>query len=67
VIGYLLQCISNDDTWQHTVWDPKLSIATVRIQQLLTNHLYICNITAFNSAGFGIHSNSVELQIYGEH
>lgn len=67
MIGYLLQCGSDDEMWQHTVWDPKLSIATVRIQQLLSNHLYICNITAFNPRGFGIHSDSVELQTYGEY
>ena len=70
VIGYLLQCNggSHDDyTWQHTVWDPRLSMATVRAHQFLTTTQYNCTIAAFNPMGFGLNSDLVHLQIHGEH
>ena len=70
VIGYLLQCDggSHDDhTWQHTVWDPRLSMATVPAYQFLTSVQYNCTITAFNPMGFGLHSDIIHLQIHGKH
>lgn len=70
VIGYLLQCDggSQDDcTWQHTVWDPMLSMATMPSYQLLTAVQYNCTITAFNQMGFGFQSDIASLQIHGEY
>ena len=70
VIGYLLQCdgdCHDNCTWQHTVWDPMLSMATVPSYQLLTAVQYNCTIMAFNQMGFGLHGDTVPLQIHGEH
>ena len=68
VLGYLLQCDGeHDTTWQYTIWNATLSMATVNMQHLqLNTQPYSCYIVAFNSVGFGIRSNSVQLQIYGE-
>ena len=67
VKGYVLQCNASDHTWQHTVWGPMSSIATVRIQQFLTSRQYNCTIAVVNPVGFGLHSNPVQLQVHGEH
>ena len=67
VKGYLLQCNASHHKWQYTVWGSTLSIATVQIQQFLTNQQYNCTIAVFNPVGFGLHSDPVQLQIHGEH
>lgn len=67
VIGYLLQCVSHDHTWQYSVCDPKLSIATVHTYQFLTTQQYSCSIAAFNPVGSGLYSDSVQLKVSGEH
>lgn len=66
VIGYSLQCGSYDHTWQHTVWNPNSSMTTIRTQQFLNTQQYNCSITAFNPVSFGVQSDKVQLQIYGE-
>ena len=69
VKGYLLQCHGSHDnhTWEYTVWDPRLSMATVPAYQFPTAQQYSCNITAFNPMGFGLRSNSAQLQLHGGH
>ena len=65
--GYLLQCNAHDHTWERTIWESMLSIATVEIRQFRANHQYNCSIAVFNPVGHGLHSDPVQLQIHGKH